>query len=162
MGFYVSRPFYLESKATGHRFVSLMSNNVVIDRKTGEKNQQFQFDQASLTIKSLAMSNKSLKISSNGGGTNLEVDSTSRVWYQIFKYQGERLVNCQNGKAIEITRDADGQNVFIQHTPRNTDNQKFTIRYVDSTTVERKYLKGELNKEYGFKVGMAFSIYTRM
>jgi hypothetical protein len=38
----------------------------------------------------------------------------------------------------------------------------FSIKYVDKTTVDRKYSKGELNKEFGFKVGMPFSIYTRM
>jgi len=36
------------------------------------------------------------------------------------------------------------------------------IKYVDNTKVDRKYSKGELNKEYGLKVGMPFSIYTRM
>jgi hypothetical protein len=52
--------------------------------------------------------------------------------------------------------------VFVQHKPRNTKNQKFTIRYVDNTKVDRKYSKGETNKEFGLKVGMPFSIYTRM
>jgi hypothetical protein len=52
--------------------------------------------------------------------------------------------------------------VFIQHKPRGGNNQKFLIKYVDNTKVDRKYSKGELNKEYGLKVGMPFSIYTRM
>jgi hypothetical protein len=63
---------------------------------------------------------------------------------------------------MEVARDGDGQNVFVQHHAKNTKNQKFTIKYVDNTTVDRKYSKGELNKEFGFKVGMPFSIYTRM
>lgn len=52
--------------------------------------------------------------------------------------------------------------MFVQHKPRNTRNQKFSIRYVDNTKVDRRYSKGELNKEFGFKVGMPFSLYTRM
>jgi len=50
--------------------------------------------------------------------------------------------------------------VFVQRTPNNSVKQKFSIRYVDETKVERTYSKGELNKEYGFKVGLPFSIYT--
>ena len=45
---------------------------------------------------------------------------------------------------------------------RNTDLQKFGIRYVDNTKVDRRYSKGELNKEFGLKVGIQFSFYTRM
>jgi hypothetical protein len=33
---------------------------------------------------------------------------------------------------------------------------------VDNTKVDRRYSKGELNKEFGFIVGIPFSIYTRM
>lgn len=33
---------------------------------------------------------------------------------------------------------------------------------MDNTKVDRRYSKGELNKEFGFKVGIPFSIYTRM
>ena len=71
-------------------------------------------------------------------------------------------MNCQSGKVLEITRDSDGQNVFVQHKPRNTNNQRFAIRYVDNTKVDRRYSKGELNKEFGIKVGMPFSIYSAM
>jgi hypothetical protein len=38
IGFYVNRPFYIESKAGGSRFLSLMGTNVVINPQTGEKN----------------------------------------------------------------------------------------------------------------------------
>jgi hypothetical protein len=31
VGFYVRRPFFIESKAGGNRFVSLMGNNVVVN-----------------------------------------------------------------------------------------------------------------------------------
>jgi hypothetical protein len=52
--------------------------------------------------------------------------------------------------------------VFVQHKPRNSNTQKFAIRYVDNTKVDRRYSKGETNKEFGLKVGLPFSIYTRM
>lgn len=63
---------------------------------------------------------------------------------------------------MEVTNAADGQNVFVSHKPNNSIKQKFMIRYVDNTKVDRKYSKGELNKEFGIKVGLPFSIYTRM
>lgn len=64
---------------------------------------------------------------------------------------------------MEINADANGQNVFVKHHARgNSVNQKFAIRYVDNTKVDRRYSKGELNKEFGIKVGIPFSIYTRM
>jgi hypothetical protein len=63
---------------------------------------------------------------------------------------------------LEVTNDGDGQNVFVQHHPRNSNKQKFNIKYADNTKVDRKYSKGELNKEFGIKVGLPFSIYTRM
>jgi hypothetical protein len=52
--------------------------------------------------------------------------------------------------------------VFVQHQPRNSKTQKFNIKYVDNTKVDRRYSKGETNKEFGLKVGIPFSIYTRM
>jgi hypothetical protein len=52
IGFYALRPFYIESKTAGHRFVSMMGRNAVINAQTGEKNQQFMFDPATTTIKS--------------------------------------------------------------------------------------------------------------
>jgi hypothetical protein len=83
-------------------------------------------------------------------------------WWQLFKSSGGRIVHCQTGKVMEVARDGDGQNVFVKHQPRNSKNQMFSIKYVDKTTVDRRYSKGETNKEFGFKVGMPFSIYTRM
>jgi hypothetical protein len=162
MGFYVNRPFYIESKTAGHRFMTIMGNNVVINKQTGEANQKFYFDYDTMTIKTQSQANRSLDIQSNGSGSNVDIGPSQTVWWQVFKFQGERIVNCQNGKVVEIQRDADGQNVFIKHKPTNSNNQRFLIRYVDNTKVDRKYSKGETNKEFGLKVGVPFSIYTRM
>lgn len=120
------------------------------------------FDPSTMTIKTLSQSNRSLNVANNGRSVNLEINSTNGQWWQIFKYQGERILNCQSGKVMEVTNAADGQNVFVQHRPNNSIKQKFMIRYVDNTKVDRKYSKGELNKEFGIKVGLPFSIYTRM
>jgi hypothetical protein len=51
VGFYALRPFYIQSQSGGKRFVSLMGNNVVINPQTGEVNQKFFFDPATMTIK---------------------------------------------------------------------------------------------------------------
>jgi len=53
IGFYASRPFYIESQAGGNRFVSLIGSNIVINSQTGETNQKFMFDPSTMTIKTL-------------------------------------------------------------------------------------------------------------
>lgn len=74
--------------------MSLMSTNVVISAQTGEVNQKFMFDPTTMTIKTMAMANRSLNVASSGRSTNLEVNSTNGQSWQIFKFQGERIVNC--------------------------------------------------------------------
>jgi hypothetical protein len=66
MGFYVNRPFYIESKTAGHRFMTVMGNNVVISKQTGEANQKFYFDYDTMTIKTQSQANRSLNIQNNG------------------------------------------------------------------------------------------------
>lgn len=80
-GFYVMRPFYIQSQTAGARFLTLMGSNVVISAQTGEANQKFYFDQTTKTIKTAAQANRSLDIASNGGSTNLQVGVTSSVWW---------------------------------------------------------------------------------
>jgi hypothetical protein len=80
-GFYVMRPFYIQSQTAGARFLTLMGSNVVISAQTGEANQKFYFDQTTKTIKTAAQANRSLDIASNGGSTNLQVGVTSNVWW---------------------------------------------------------------------------------
>jgi hypothetical protein len=58
-----------------------MGSNVVINPQTGEANQKFYFHQATMTIKSVAQPNRSLNIASNGGSTNLEINSTQEKWW---------------------------------------------------------------------------------
>lgn len=81
IGFYVRRPFYIESKAGGNRFLSLMGTNVVINSQTGEKNQQFVFEPNTMTIQTLNYSGRSLNIANNGRATNLEVSGTNGQWW---------------------------------------------------------------------------------
>lgn len=80
-GFYVMRPFYIQSQTAGARFLTLMGSNVVISAQTGEANQRFYFDQTTKTIKTAAQANRSLDIASNGRSTNLQVGVTSNVWW---------------------------------------------------------------------------------
>jgi hypothetical protein len=81
IGFYALRPFYIESLAGGKRFVSLMGNNAVISKQTGEVNQQFYFDPATMSIKTKSQNNRSLNIANNGRSTNLELNSSSGQWW---------------------------------------------------------------------------------
>jgi hypothetical protein len=77
VGFYALRPFYIESQAGGNRFLSLIGSNVVINSQTGEVNQKFIFDPATMTIKTQSQANRSLNVASNGKSTNLEINSTN-------------------------------------------------------------------------------------
>jgi hypothetical protein len=81
VGFYAMRPFYIESLAGGKRFLSLMGNNAVISKQTGEVNQQFEFDPTTMTIKTKSQSNRSLAIDGNGSSSNLDIDSTNGQWW---------------------------------------------------------------------------------
>jgi hypothetical protein len=81
VGFYALRPFYIESQAGGKRFLSLMGNNAVISKQTGEVNQQFVFDPTTMTIKTQSQANRSLAIDGNGRSTNLDIDGTNGQWW---------------------------------------------------------------------------------
>jgi hypothetical protein len=51
-GLYVERPFHIVSQAGRHRYLDLISRNLVIKIANGRKTQLFWFDQRSKTIKS--------------------------------------------------------------------------------------------------------------
>jgi hypothetical protein len=38
----------------------------------------------------------------------LQIYNTHSNWNQVFKYQGERIINCHKGTAVEVTRDGEG------------------------------------------------------
>ena len=77
-GLYVDRPFSVISEMNAHRYLTVIDNkNMVIKISNGRKQQQFRFDQATLSIKSMAL-NKSWDIRS---GSKFDLQSTNNQWY---------------------------------------------------------------------------------
>jgi hypothetical protein len=82
----------------------------------------------------------------------------------MFKYQGQHLIN-EKGKAVIITgklNDADIENRNVGLTSGSTRNilTQWTIVYVKD--YKRDLRKGEVNRVFGFRVGVDFHIVTRM
>jgi hypothetical protein len=79
-GLYVERPFYIISELASHRYLDLVSNNMVIKTRNGRKTQEWYFHQQSLTIR-CKQNNYSFNIQSNGGGNPMQVTSTNSNWW---------------------------------------------------------------------------------
>jgi len=80
MGFYVERPFYIVSELKKHRYIDLISANMVIKTPNGSDSQKWFFDQKTKTVKNLKESSKSLDIQNSGRSTNLQVWKTNSQW----------------------------------------------------------------------------------
>jgi hypothetical protein len=79
-GLYVERPFYISTALPSHRYIDLVSNNLVIKTPNGRNTQVWYFHQQSLTIRSKS-NNQSWNIQSNGGGKGMQITSTNSNWW---------------------------------------------------------------------------------
>jgi hypothetical protein len=79
-GLVVERPFYIISQMASHRYLDLVSNNMVIKIRNGRPTQTWYFHQQSLTIRN-KQHNYSFNIQSNGGGKVMQVTSTNSNWW---------------------------------------------------------------------------------
>jgi hypothetical protein len=82
-GFYVNRPFYLQSKLPFGRMAECIgANNVTMRRwRVNTKAMQWYFDGVSKTIKNNNWKSHSLDIQSNGGSTNVRCTTTNSRWW---------------------------------------------------------------------------------
>jgi hypothetical protein len=55
--------------------------NLVLKRKTTSTSQQFFFDNATKTLKSMQYKDRSIDIQSSGGSSNLQIWSTNSRWW---------------------------------------------------------------------------------
>jgi hypothetical protein len=65
-GFRIDTDFHIVSRMAGHRYVDLISNNVVVKRPNGFKSQKWYFDNKTKTIRSRKTTSYSLQIKSSG------------------------------------------------------------------------------------------------
>jgi len=86
-GFDINRPFHLVSTMGWKRLVTVGQGNYLKLRKykKGETKQQWQFDQASKTIKSVGFGDRngkfSISILSNGRSARVRAEATNSRWF---------------------------------------------------------------------------------
>jgi hypothetical protein len=159
-GYYVERPFYIVSEMPKHRYLDMINRNLVIKTPNGFKTQQFWFDQKSKTIKSAHNKSWSFDIQNAGRSNNLQMWNTNSGWWQLFKFEGQNIVNVQNKKVLDVSgnRDVEGQNCIVWNR-HNGANQRWRIVYVDS--INDKTGKG-LNRDFGFYGNRPFYIRSKL
>jgi len=101
-----------------------------------------------------------MTIQSNGNSNNLYMTTTNARWFQLFRLEDDNLVN-DHGKVMTITNDLDRENQNIGIFDKNGKvGQNWDIIYADEMPPELK--KGELNKDWGFKVNTPFYVVSNL
>jgi hypothetical protein len=90
----------------------------------------------------------------------MQVWNTNSGWFQIFRYEGEHIINIKNKKAFDVTggKDEEARNVIVWKKHGGA-NQRWSIIYEDDWKEARE--KG-FNKEFGFKINEPFFIVSRL
>jgi hypothetical protein len=94
----------------------------------------------------------------------MEVSTTNTRWFQIFRYNDQRLHN-ERGKVMAVS----GDNVIIINHEKST-RTKWTVVYVDENWKPKEpeppkpkdYKIGEYVPEYGLKYGVPFYIVSQL
>jgi hypothetical protein len=152
------RPFVIQSALPGKRRLEIKGNNLVINKaELNKKEQQFEFDKQTKTIRSVV--NKQ-SISMNG--SNLQTQKTDARWYQLWKYNNNEFKNINQDRVFEVSggKDADGTNV-ITYSRTGKTQQKWNIVFVDEDKKQEPD-DGELDPESGFHVSRPFHIVTSL
>ena len=114
-GFWVGRPFMIFSKMPMGRALEVVGGrNLAIKSRSNRKSQRFFFDGRTKTIQCVAHRGQSLDIANAGRASNLQIWKTNARWFQMFKLQGDLIVN-ERGKVLDVSaaRDVEGQNVQV-------------------------------------------------
>jgi hypothetical protein len=90
----------------------------------------------------------------------LVISTTNARWFQLFRYQDGYLVN-ERGKVVDVSggRDMENQNIHMWNK-HGGENQQWDIWYADELPPELK--KGDLNKDWGFRIDTDFHIESKM
>jgi len=159
-GFKINEPFFIVSRLPMKRVAEAIgASNVVIKKYAkGRIAQQWIFDQVTKTVKSVQWKSHSLELQ----GNNLACRPTTSRWMQMFRYQDSHILNDKmRNKAMDVqgAYDAENRNILMWNR-HNGLNQQWDIVYVKDMPEEPK--KGELNKDFNFKVDTDFHVVTKM
>jgi len=136
------------------------SNLVLKTMRKNNRGQQFFLDDKTQTIVSNQWKDRSITIQSQGRSNNLYMTTTNARWFQLFRWQGNMLVN-DKGKVMTIQGDFDQENRNIIVENKNVKiGQTWEIVYADEMPDPPK--KGEMNPDWGFKVGVPFHIVSNL
>jgi hypothetical protein len=106
-GMYVERPFNVISEIGTHRYLTVINNrDFVIKVSNGRKEQQWYFDQKTLTIKSSYSTGRSWDIRSSN---KVNLYNTNSQWYQIFVYEGQFFTNIQDNRVLDVQGNKDNE-----------------------------------------------------
>ena len=110
-GYRIETPFYIVSSSDSGRYLDLLSNQMVIKTPNGRTSQQWFFNQQTKTIRSWRTRSYSWTVKKN----NMVVGGTNSEWYQLFKYDTEKLnfYNVKDLKVLDVEghRDEEGNKV---------------------------------------------------
>jgi hypothetical protein len=90
----------------------------------------------------------------------MQIWSTNSGWFQIFKYNGQNIVNIKDGRVLDVEggKDREGQDVFVWKR-HNGLNQRWAIVYLDEKKPEPT--KG-LDEDSGLYRNRPFYIQSRL
>jgi hypothetical protein len=159
-GFHVERPFLLQSTLNPNRYLDILGKQLVIKTRNGYKSQLWWFDQKTKTIKSQKNKNMSWNIQGSGSGKNFQVYNTNGLWYQVFTFENNQVINIKNKEVVEVqdNKDEEGQPVVLGKNDGGI-NQKWNVVYEDTAA---KIRTSGLNKDFGFMINEPFFIVSKM
>lgn len=152
-------PFYVVSKRGSGRFLDLIDNtNMVTKTRNGYKTQQWIFNHKTSTIQSVAKANYSWDIQGAGTSSNMQVWTTNKGWFQIFRFVDGHFIN-EKGKYLDAgNSQTEGANTFVA-AKNNQKSQNWEVIYIEE-------MKGEVmsgfNSNYGFYKGRAFYLVSKL
>jgi hypothetical protein len=101
-GFYVERPFHIVSQLPGRRYLDIIDRrNIVIKTPNSYDTQVWWFDQRTKTVKSKKYG-ESFDIQNAGKTHHMQIWGTNSGWFQIFKYNGQNIVNVKDGRVLDV------------------------------------------------------------
>jgi len=102
-GLQIERPFFIVSKLWMNRVVESVSAHYMRLKtlRKSNKGQQWFLDDKTQTIKNNHWKGRSITIQSNGRSANLYTTTTNARWFQLFRWEGNMLIN-EKGKVMTV------------------------------------------------------------
>jgi len=129
-GFKYQTYFYVVSRMREARVLECVGGTRIVIKKLvkNRKSQQFYFDSVSKTIKNVQYTGRSLWY--NKSSKYLEFRTTDSTWYQMWKFQGEYLVNYRHHDlvaSVQGTSDSEGRRIVVSKKSGSMSQQWFVV-----------------------------------